>query len=55
MENEEFEEIIEYIKSNLTISLRTKTEFGPCEVLVAELWFGQNIIDTSEVTLPTKD
>lgn len=55
MENKDFEEIIEYIKHNLTLSLNTKTEYGPCEVLVAELWFGHDIIDSAEVTLPTKD
>ena len=55
MENDDWWELIDYIKNNLTLRLSTKTEFGPCEVLVAQLYFEGDLIDTAEVTLPTKD
>ena len=49
------EELIEFLKKNLSIQVDQVTEYGPVEEIKVTLYLGDEVIDYSSCVLPEKD
>ena len=49
------EELIEFLKQELSIEVYERTEFGPCQVVYVKLYLGQEEISYDYFDLPGTD